>query len=450
MKLPRLMNLKTRLALGMILLATLAWIGASLAAWQETRQKLDKLFDTQQMLFAKRLSVMPLENSALRPLEKSKQMIRNNRGAQDDDTLAFAIFSADGAMLLHDGDNGPAIPWRYQGDGFTNGYLNGDDDEWRFFWLTSADGKYRIAVGQEQDYRHEMALDIVTGQMAPWLTALVLMVVLMIWLLIREMSPIASLARELRQRQADNTTALKTADVPGEVRPLVEALNQLFARTRAWMARERQFTSDAAHELRSPLTALKVQAEVAQLAHDDAQGRRQALDNLHQGVDRASRLVDQLLTLSRLDSLESLDGVETCALDALIQQAIMDIYPQATQADIDIRYRLIASPAPRLIQPLLFSLLARNLLDNALRYTPAGSLVDVVVEVNGFTVSDNGPGVSGEALERLGERFYRPPGQKKTGSGLGLSIVQRIAALHQMRVTFSNRPEGGFSVRISW
>ncbi|MDU6454511.1 MAG: ATP-binding protein, partial [Enterobacter hormaechei] len=234
-------------------------------------------------------------------------------------------------------------------------------------------------------------------------------------------------------RSPDATDTLPTHGVPTEVRPLLDALNHLFARTQEMMARERRFTSDAAHELRSPLAALKVQTDVAQLSLDDPGAQSKALGQLHAGIDRASRLVDQLLTLSRLDSLDNLDDVEPVMMADLLQSAVLDIWHPAQQAGIDIRLNVNAPEVMRHGQPLLLSLLARNLLDNAVRYSPRGSVVDVTLHTQSFTVRDNGPGISSDALARLGERFYRPPGQDATGSGLGLSIVKRIAALHGTR-----------------
>ena len=276
------------------------------------------------------------------------------------------------------------------------------------------------------------------------------MFLLLILLLSRELAPLKKLTRTLRQRDPDASDPLDTKGVPSEVRPLLDALNHLFRRTQDMMIRERRFTSDAAHELRSPLTALRVQAEVAQMSQDDPQSQSKALLQLHAGIDRATRLVEQLLTLSRLDSLEQLADVQTVNLDDLLQSSVMDIYHSAHKSGIEIRLHLHAQRVSRTAQPLLLSLLVRNLLDNAVRYSPPGSVVDVTLERSGFSVRDNGPGINPEALARVGERFYRPPGQDETGSGLGLSIVQRIAALHQMSVTFSNAPEGGFRVEVLW
>ncbi|MEB6380905.1 two-component system sensor histidine kinase QseC [Leclercia adecarboxylata] len=449
MKLTQRLSLKLRLTLLFLILSLTAWFAASVVAWQQTSDKLDKLFDTQQMLFAKRLLTMELDE--LRAPERMREVPKKAKhGHLDDDALAFALFTPDGKMVLNDGENGRDIPYHYRREGFTDGRLNGDNDEWRFLWLTAPDGKYRVVVGQEREYRQEMALEVVQSQLTPWLVALPVMLLLLIVLLSRELWPLKKLAQTLRTRSPDATDRLATQGVPVEVRPLLDALNHLFVRTQEMMARERRFTSDAAHELRSPLTALKVQTEVAQLSQDDPESQRRALAQLHAGIDRASRLVEQLLTLSRLDSLESPDDVEPLALADLLQSAVMDIYPQAQQAGIDIRLNLNAPQVTRPGQQLLLSLLVRNLLDNAVRYSPRGSVVDVTLDSHSFTVRDNGPGIPPDALARIGERFYRPPGQVQTGSGLGLSIVKRIAALHGMRVTLSNAPDGGCAVTIGW
>ncbi|PKA30638.1 two-component system sensor histidine kinase QseC [Cedecea lapagei] len=449
MKLTQRLSLKLRLTLLFLVLSLGAWLAASVVAWQQTTHKLDKLFDTQQMLFAKRLMTMDLDELNA-PMRMSDVPKKAKHGHLDDDALAFAIYASDGKMLLNDGENGRDIPYHYRRDGFTDGRLKDDNDAWRFLWLTAPKGKYRIVVGQEWEYRQEMALDIVTSQLTPWLVALPLMLLLLIVLLARELRPLKNLALTLRRRSPDATDRLATDGLPTEVRPLLNALNHLFARTQEMMTRERRFTSDAAHELRSPLTALKVQTEVAQLSLDDPEAQAKALNQLHAGIDRASRLVDQLLTLSRLDSLENLDDVQTIAMADLLQSAVMDSYHSAQQAGIELRLNIHAPQVARSGQPLLLSLLVRNLLDNAVRYSPRGSVVDVTLDAQSFTVRDNGPGISPDALARIGERFYRPPGQEQTGSGLGLSIVKRIATLHGMRVTLANAREGGFEVTVSW
>jgi len=444
-------SLRARLIAGYILLTLLAWAGASIAAWHQTSKTLNKLFDTQQVLFAKRLSALNLDNvQGETQLPRTKNMISHHRGKQDDDTLAFAIYTADGKLLLNDGDNGRNLIYRYQRDGFVDGKLAGDDDKWRMVWVTTPDGKHRIVVGQEWEYREDLALDIVFSQLTPWLIALPLILLLLVWLVSRALAPLHKLANQLRTRKPDDDSEIPSQSLPQEVRPLVIALNQLFSRTGELMQRERRFTSDAAHELRSPLAALKVQAEVAQLAQNDEPVRDHALNNLNEGIDRATRLVDQLLTLSRLDSLAGLDDVQEVELQLLLQNAVMDAWHQAVREGIDIRLDIQDASVKRQGQPLLLSLMVRNVLENAVRYSPRGSVVNVVLQSREITITDNGPGVSPAFLTSLGERFFRPPGQEKTGSGLGLSIVRRIAALHGMQALFLNSDSGGFQVRIRW
>ncbi|HEL5467434.1 TPA: two-component system sensor histidine kinase QseC [Escherichia coli] len=376
MKFTQRLSLRVRLTLIFLILASVTWLLSSFVAWKQTTDNVDELFDTQLMLFAKRLSTLDLN-----------EINAADRMAQTPNKLK---------------------------------------------------------------YREDMALAIVAGQLIPWLVALPIMLIIMMVLLGRELAPLNKLALALRMRDPDSEKPLNATGVPSEVRPLVESLNQLFARTHAMMVRERRFTSDAAHELRSPLTALKVQTEVAQLSDDDPQARKKALLQLHSGIDRATRLVDQLLTLSRLDSLDNLQDVAEIPLEDLLQSSVMDIYHTAQQANIDVRLTLNANGIKRTGQPLLLSLLVRNLLDNAVRYSPQGSVVDVTLNADNFIVRDNGPGVTPEALARIGERFYRPPGQTATGSGLGLSIVQRIAKLHGMNVDFGNAKQGGFEAKVSW
>lgn len=448
------LSLRLRLILIFSLLALLTWCTASVVAWVMSRNTINEVFDTQQMLFAKRLATANLgdllADESARSLPKTKKLVHHGkRGEQDDDALAFAIFDRDGKMLLNDGENGADFLFDGEREGFTDGERKGDDDSWRLVWLTSPDGRYRIVVGQEWDYRRDMALGMVTGQLVPWLATLPVLMLLIALMVGRELRPLRAVAAGLRRRAPDDATPLDARQVPTEVRPLVDALNALFARINALLVRERRFTSDAAHELRSPLTALRVQTEVVQLAGDDAPMREHALDNLTVGIDRATRLVDQLLTLSRLDSLSDLAELAPIDWNDLVTMTLAEQDRQAHAAGVTLRYEHRGTPPPRQGETLLLSLLLRNLLDNAVRYTPQGGVVTVTLSERSLTVEDDGPGVTAEHLARLGERFYRPPGQEQTGSGLGLSIVQRIAGLHGLQISFANRPAGGFVARLA-
>lgn len=186
-------SLRLRLILGFIILIALTWMFASLLALHQTRKNVDEVFDTQQMLFAKRLTALNISDLTVKhpQLPRSKKMGHHRRGDVDDDALAFAIFTTEGKMVLNDGDNGPDLQYDYQQDGFSNGTLQGDKDAWRLVWLTTPDGQYRVVVGQEWDYRRDMAIDIIKAQLLPWVIALPIMVLLLIWLVTRELAPLS-------------------------------------------------------------------------------------------------------------------------------------------------------------------------------------------------------------------------------------------------------------------
>lgn len=449
------LSLRLRLILIFSTLAIFTWCTASVVAWMITRHTINEVFDTQQMLFAKRLATTNLgERLATlndQSLPETKKILHHGkRGEQEEDALAFAIFSREGRMLLNDGENGADFLFDGKSEGFIDSKPKGDSDRWRLLWLNSPDGRFRIVVGQEWEYGHDMALGMVTGQLVPWLVTLPILMLLMALMVGRELRPLREVAAGLRRRAPDDASQLDAQQVPTEVRPLVDALNALFARINTMLLRERRFTSDAAHELRSPLAALRVQTEVVQLAGDDTQMRDHAVSNLTIGIDRATRLVDQLLTLSRLDSFSDLNDLESVDWRQLVMTALAELDHTAHAAGITLRYEQQGEPSDLVGQRLLLSLLVRNLLDNAVRYTPIGGTVTVTLTARQLQVEDDGPGVTEQHLARLGERFYRPPGQEQTGSGLGLSIVQLIASLHGLRVNFANRPAGGFIVTVTF
>lgn len=194
MKLTERLSLRIRLTLIFLILASATWAVSSFVAWKQTTDNVDELFDTQLVLFAKRLSTLDISD-----VTTSSNMARTPKklkhGHIDDDALTFAIFTIDGKMVLHDGDNGQDIPYSYTREGFTDGQLKGDKDAWRFLWLNSADGKYRIVVGQEWEYREDMALSIVTAQLTPWLIALPLMLLVLVVMISRELRPLKNWRR---------------------------------------------------------------------------------------------------------------------------------------------------------------------------------------------------------------------------------------------------------------
>lgn len=445
----RSMSLFLRLGIGLVLILGICWSSASVSAWYQTRDTINELFDTQQMLLARRLVTLDFSSLNSVSLPKTKKMLSHHRGKLDDDALAFAVFNQAGKQILNDGDNGKKMPFSRDDEGFHNGQLTDDDDRWRFVWLTTPDKQFRVIVGQEWEYREDMAKDLMHASVMPWLIALPFMILLLSGLVWYELAPLKRLAKQLAQRKPNDDAPLDSHQVPKEVRPLIVALNGLFSRVSTMMQRERRFTSDAAHELRSPLAALKVQSEVIQLADDDKAMRDHALQQLDSGIQRATRLVDQLLTLSRVEADDARAAFQPVNLHQIVQETLAEQHPQAKKAGTTLT---LQGEAGADIQghPLLLSLMVRNLLDNAIRYTPPGSDIVATLAPGLCSVEDNGQGMSEADLQRLGERFWRPPGQHASGSGLGLSIVRNIAQLHGMSVVFSKGARGGLCVTLRW
>lgn len=190
---------------------------------------------------------------------------------------------------------------------------------------------FTIAVGQELEFRDDAALELVEETLLPWLVGLSVLLLAVIWMVSRELRPLRRIADELSERDSDNLHPLSLSGQASEILPLIKAINTQFSRIEQMLQRERGFISDSAHELRSPLTALKVQLEVALLADDDAAARHQALQKLNQGIDRSTRLVEQLLALSRLDSAAAAANDEPLDWPALVNAAVNEQLPAAEE-----------------------------------------------------------------------------------------------------------------------
>lgn len=447
-------SLRLRLMVVISFSAALIWLISTAVAWFQVRKEINEVFDAQQILFAQRLASSDLKTILIernhRPHAPRKRGFKP--GSFDDDALAFALFNANGDMLLHDGKLGENFPFAPK-KGFSHTRLNNDDhDEWRIFWLPSEDGRLIIAVGQELDYRDDLVEETVLSQMWIWLACLPLLLGLMIWMINRELRRLKQVGEQLSQRSPDDTQPLST-EAPNEILPLIQSLNHFFERTSNMLHRERRFTADAAHELRSPLAGLKVQAELAQMAGDDTFMRDNALNNLTQGIDRAAQVIEQLLTLSRLDNLNALENREKIDWQALISSLISERYFHAQKRQIELKFEAQSIQETQYGQPLLLSLMLRNLIDNAIHYCETGSQVKITLMQHGISVIDNGGGVAESDLAKLGQRFYRPAGQNEKGSGLGLSIASRIAELHHYRLHIENSHtlgKKGLKIEILW
>jgi two-component system OmpR family sensor kinase/two-component system sensor histidine kinase QseC len=306
-----------------------------------------------------------------------------------------------------------------------------------------------IQVAQPVEIRQRLAAHAAWRSVLPLVLMTPLAALAIWWLAARNLAPLDRLARDVRARDARSLAPVPTRGLPDEVAPLASALNALLERVRSLLDGQRAFVADAAHELRSPLTALKLQLELLRRAHDQAE-RDAARDALGEGIGRASRLVEQLLALARAEP-DAAFPAQRVDLGAVAAQALADTKPFADSRSIALELR---APAPTIVvgDPLALGLLVRNLVDNAARYSPPGSRVEVQVlsDTAGvlLQVDDAGPGIPAAEHERVFDRFYRRPDHGESGSGLGLAIVRSVARAHGATVKLDRSALGGLSVAV--
>ncbi len=307
-----------------------------------------------------------------------------------------------------------------------------------------------IQVAQPVAIRRGLAAEAAWRSVMP-LTLLAPLLGMTMWVLVSwTLRPLQRVANEVRARDAGSLALLPVAHLPDEVAPLVTALNDLLQRLGDALSAQRAFVADAAHELRSPLTALKLQLHV--LAHArDGQDRQHALTELAEGMDRASRLVEQLLALARSEPGAPPLPLAPLDLSALSRDTLAALAPLAQSRGA--RLSLLTN-TPVWVQGNVSALtsLVRNLVDNAIRHSPRGAQVDVAVEASGgqatLTVDDAGPGLPLTERERAFDRFYRRAADSEPGSGLGLAIVRSVAQRHGAQVKLSDAPLGGLRVSV--
>lgn len=428
------MSLRQRLLLLVLGAVTLVWIGAAAFTYHDARHELDELLDAH-LAQASTLLIAQAAHE-LDEVETEHAPLLHKYSSN----IAFQVWEGGGKLLLHSA-NAPSAPLGGKTKGFSN--ISIDGQEWRVFSIWDNRGELLIHVAERMDIRGKLAREITGNLLLPLWVALPVLAALLWWMVAASLRPLVSLTQAVASRNPDNLAPLQV-NAPSEVVPLIERLNHLFARTGKLIENERRFTADAAHELRTPIAAIKAQLQVAKGAHNAPDGGQHALDKAIQGCNRATHLIEQLLTLARLESVDA-SGLQNCLLSRLAAEVIADMAPDALQSGVTLELlegeNLVVRGLPALLQVML-----RNLLDNAVRYTPAGTHVRVAIFREqgkaSLRISDNGPGLPAEELAKITRRFYRPLGTAVEGSGLGLSIVQRIAEIHQAELQFESAGQG--------
>ena len=447
-------SLQARLLALVLALVLGLWTLSGLSTGLDARHELDELLDAHlaqaaALLVARQSGVPheggPSEHRELRELRPEAPSLHRYASK-----VAFQVFH-EGQLVLRSA-NAPATPMLplSEAAGFRN--VQREGRAWRVFATQGAEGDILVLVGEQLQSRADILRAVLRGMLWPLLMALPLLALGLWWGVHRGMSPLRELGRQLRARSAAELQPLQLPAAPLEMQPLLEALNTLFARIQALMESERRFTADAAHELRTPIAAIRTQAQVALAAGDDEASRTHALQATLAGCDRASRLVEQLLTLARLETGQA-PALQPLDLSALARQALAEQVPRALQSRQQLA--LDGADMPHLVKGdgTLLAALLRNVLDNALRYSPQGARIHLQLAHEGdalqLCLEDSGPGLDDAALARLGERFFRQLGTGQDGSGLGWSIVRRIAAVHGARLAVDRSPAlGGLRVRL--
>jgi two-component system sensor histidine kinase QseC len=440
-------SLQARLLTTVLALVLVAWGVAAALAWHETDEEVSELLDAHLAQTAALLRLQPLDELDENRLNEAPELDKHQP------RVVFQLWHED--QLLARSASAPQEPLTQRRQrGFADSQVAGK--AWRVFVTQGRERDVRIVVGELRSVRREIVLASLTSTLKPMLWALPLLTLGIWWAVRGSVRPLSRLGNAVAARQPQSLAPLSTAGVPPEVLPLVTALNDLFERMARLLATEQQFTADAAHELRTPIAGIRMQAQVAQGA-TDPQERTTALQATVQGCDRATRLVEQLLQLARLDAESAPDSGSTTPLADMAGQVAADL--QATAERRQQRLVVREPLAPNVHIPLpepLARVLLRNLLDNALRYSPEGAEVRLQISAPNegqaqLIVEDSGPGLTPEEQARLGERFFRALGTGQSGSGLGWSIIVRIARLHHLQVATDRSPGlGGLRVKVRW
>ena len=453
----RLRSLQARLLALVLALVLGLWAISAAVVWRDARHELDELLDAHlaqaaSLLVARQVHELGDEDD---DADRSIDAPALHRYAP---RVAFQVFHKGQLVLRSAGTS--AEPLSTQREGFET--VVRDGERWRVFSTRGAEHDVQVHVAEGLGARGAILRAVLKGALWPLLLALPLLALTLWWAVRHGTRPLRELGRRLAERAPQELQPVALADVPAEMAPLLEALNALFARIAALLESERRFTADAAHELRTPIAAIRTQAQVALGESDDAQ-RRHALQATLQGCDRAARLVDQLLTLARLESGQQSGQAALAPVDlrALAQRVLAELVPQALARGQQLTLEVDASAAPLRVagNETLLAVLLRNLVDNALRYSPANAQIEVRLARDGervrLQVADSGPGLADEHLQRLGERFFRvldaQQSAAQSGSGLGWSIVRRIAAAHGASVQLGRSAAlGGMEARVDF
>lgn len=435
-------SLQLQLLGGTLTFVSAVWLVLSVVAWREAESEAEELFDAHLAQTAALLVVLSSEESSDLPEE-----LPSHRYARK---VAFQIWSDKGKLLARS-TTAPREALTDQTKGFSDRRIDGRS--WRIYSKVDERHRHRILVAESYEARNAVGKELAKHLLTPLVVALPTLALGLVLLMRQRFKPLQRLANSIGQRSPDRLDPIAAADVPNEIQPIIEQTNRLLQRVSDSIEQERRFTADAAHEIRTPLAVIRTYAQVAAAAaeHDE---RTRALTSVVQATDRATHLLAQLLTMARLDNDTLTRHFVNCDLRKIAVDVIAEITPQALEKKVEVMLDEGQAAWVR-GEPALLAVLLRNLIDNAIRYSPAETFVAVTIKLADgevrLTVSDQGPGIPESERERVLSRFTRLGGSEASGSGLGLSIALRIAQLHGASLVLQDGPgQYGLSVCASF
>jgi len=437
-------SLRGRLLWFLLAAITIAAVAQATIAYRTALHDADQIFDyhMQQMALSLRSST-PLSNDEARARQEAE-----SAGGNDD--MVVQMWSPDGAQMFHSVSRA-RLPQRAV-LGFSN--VRANSTTYRVFSIQTSN--QTVQVAQDLAVRRNMAGNLALRTLGPIAVMMPILMLVVWWVVSGSLQPVARVRSQVASRQADDLSPVSDTGLPDEVRPLVQELNLLFGRVRTAFEAQQHFVADAAHELRTPLAALRLQAQSLDRA-DTPEARQVAVSRLTAGIDRATRLVEQLLILARQEATAA-EGTaaKTRPVDLadLARRTAADLAGVAAAKGVDLGLQQ-ADPASIEGQPDALQILLRNLVDNAVKYTPGGGTVDISVLSGAGTVAvqveDSGPGIPPDERERVFDRFYRVAGSEAAGSGLGLAIIKAIAERHGAVLTLgSSERLGGLMATVTF
>jgi two-component system sensor histidine kinase TctE len=381
---------------------------------------------------------------------------------EDDDRSYYQVLGRRGELLA--GEAGLAVPGEERlpapegGVRFRDDTIGDEPVRVAYLWLPPAPGETSsealVQVAETLGKRSKLATEIIKGVILPQFIILPLAVLLVWFALSRGIRPLAELQQRIRKRESTDLSAIPDGDVPDEVAPLVHAINDLLQRLDKTIATQRHFLADAAHQLKTPLAGLRMQAELAAREIDSGGGdpasMKHTLRQIALSTQRAAHMVNQLLAMARAEDTGQAARHQTVDLAAVTRAVVRDFVPRAIERRIDLGYEGPDHAGPEggstrvRAEPVLLSEMVRNLVDNALQYTPQGGTVTVRVLTDPFgqavmlQVEDTGPGIAPAEREAVFRPFYRALGTQVDGSGLGLAIVAEVVQRHGAEITVAD------------